>query len=54
MLYLLPGFRAYWRNTSLALGVKFPTWTSLNEGHEQQGGEGKEEYRLICTFSVLF
>ena len=54
MLYLLPGFRAYWRNTSLGLGVKLPTWTDLNEEGEQQGGEGKESYRLICTFSLLF
>jgi hypothetical protein len=54
ILYLVPGVRAYWRNTSLALGVKLPTWTNLNEEGEQQGGEGKEAYRLICTFSVLF
>jgi hypothetical protein len=54
ILYLLPGFRAYWRNTSLGLGVKLPTWTNLNEESEQQGGEGKEDYRLICTLSLLF
>jgi hypothetical protein len=54
ILYVVPGVRAYWRNTSLALGVKLPTWTSLNEGNEQQGGEGKEDYRLICTLSLLF
>ncbi len=54
ILYLLPGVRAYWRNTSLGLGVKVPTWTSLNEGYDQQGGEGKEDYRLICTLSLLF
>jgi hypothetical protein len=54
VLYLLPGFRAYWRNTSLGLGVKLPTWTNLNEESEQQGGEGKEDYRLICTLSLLF
>ena len=54
ILYLLPGFRAYWRNTSLGLGVKLPTWTDLNEDSEQQGGEGKEVYRLICSFSLLF
>jgi len=54
ILYLLPGFRAYWRNTSLGLGVKLPTWTDLNEESEQQGGEGKEVYRLICSFSLLF
>ena len=54
ILYLLPGFRAYWRNTSLGLGVKLPTWTDLNETSEQQGGEGKEDYRIISTFSLLF
>jgi len=54
MLYLLPGVRGYWRNVSLAFGVKVPTWTDLNEEDEQQGGEGKERYRLIGTFTVLF
>ena len=54
ILYLLPGLRAYWRNTSLGLGVKLPAWTNLNEESEQQGGEGKENYRLICTLSLLF
>ena len=54
ILYLLPGLRAYWRNFSLAFGVKLPTWTDLNEEDDQQGAEGKENYRLIFTFSVLF
>jgi hypothetical protein len=54
ILYLLPGFRAYWRNTSLGIGVKLPTWTNLNEESEQQGAEGREDYRLICTLSVVF
>ena len=54
ILYAVPGVRAYWRNTSLAVGVKVPTWTNLNEESEQQGGEGKEDYRLICTLSLLF
>jgi hypothetical protein len=54
MLYVLPGVRTYWRNTSLGIGVKVPTWKNLNEEGEQQGGEGKEEYRLIWTLSVLF
>jgi len=54
MLYLLPGVRGYWRNLSLAFGVKVPTWTDLNEEDEQQGGEGTERYRLITTFSILF
>ena len=54
ILYLLPGVRGYWRNMSLGLGVKLPTWTNLNEESEQQGAEGREDYRLICTFSVVF
>jgi len=54
ILYLLPGVRAYWRNTSLGLGVKLPTWKSLNEESEQQGAEGTEDYRLICTVSLIF
>jgi hypothetical protein len=54
MLYLLPGIRAYWWTTSVGLGVKFPTWTKLNEESEQQGAEGKEDYRLIFTVSLLF
>jgi len=54
MLYLLPGLRGYWRNFSLAFGVKVPTWTDLNEEDDQQGGEGKERYRLIATLSILF
>jgi hypothetical protein len=54
MLYVLPGLRGYWRNVSLAFGVKLPTWTDLNEEDDQQGGEGTEHYRLVATFSILF
>ena len=54
MLYLLPGLRGYWRNLSIAAGVKVPVWTNLNEESEQQGGEGTEDYRFIFTFSLLF
>jgi hypothetical protein len=54
ILYLLPGFRGYWRNASLGLGVKVPVWTDLNEEGAQQGAEGKEDYRLIFTLSLLF
>jgi len=54
VLYLLPGIRTYWWKTSLGIGVKFPTWTKLNEEGEQQGAEGREKYRLIFTLSVLF
>jgi hypothetical protein len=54
ILYLLPGVRAYWWKTSLGIGVKVPTWTKLNEESEQQGAEGREDYRLIFSLSVLF
>jgi hypothetical protein len=54
ILYLVPGIRAYWRNTSLGLGFKLPTMESLNEEGDQQGAEGREDYRFICTVSVLF
>lgn len=54
MVYLTPGLRAYYKTTSVALGVKLPTWTNLNEESEQQGAEGKENYRVIFTFSSLF
>jgi hypothetical protein len=39
---------------SAALGLKVPVWTDLNEDEMQQGAEGKEEYRLECTVSILF
>ncbi len=54
VLYVMPGVRAYWSNLSLALGVKLPAWTDLNEDDLQQGGEGKENYRIICSLSFLF
>jgi hypothetical protein len=54
ILYLLPGLRGYWRSVSLGLGVKLPAWTHLNEENAQQGAEGKEDYRLIFTLSLLF
>ena len=54
ILYLLPGVRYYVDNLSFALGVKVPVWTQLNEEDEQQGAEGKENYRLIFTLSALF
>lgn len=53
ILYLLPGLRAYWKKLSVGLGIKVPVWTDLNEESEQQGGEGKEDYRFIFTFSSL-
>lgn len=54
MMYAVPGVRVYWRNTSLAVGVKVPVWTRLNEGEQQQGSEGKERYRVIVSASALF
>jgi hypothetical protein len=53
-LYVVPGVRAYWKNASLGLGVKLPSWKDLNEEHFQQGAEGTEDYRVICTVSVIF
>jgi hypothetical protein len=54
ILYVMPGVRAYWEKLSFALGVKLPAWTDLNEEEEQQGAEGKEDYRLIFSVSALF
>jgi hypothetical protein len=54
MIYLMPGVRAYRDNLSVALGVKTPVWTDLNEESEQQGAEGREDYRVILSASVLF
>lgn len=54
ILYVLPGLRGYWRNLSVAAGVKVPIWKNLNEENDQQGGEGTENYRFIFTISVLF
>lgn len=53
MLYVVPGLRVFYKNTSLAGGVKLPAWTDLNEDALQQGAEGKEIYRVIVTLSVL-
>ena len=54
MLYIQPGTRLYKDNVSLALGVKFPAWTDLNEEGDQQGAEGTEKYRIELTFSTMF
>ncbi len=54
ILYVMPGVRAYWDKLSFALGVKLPAWTDLNEEDEQQGAEGKEDYRVIFSVSALF
>ncbi len=54
ILYTTVGFRLFYNNISAALGVKLPVWTKLNEEDEQQGSEGKEDYRVIFSFSALF
>jgi hypothetical protein len=54
IVYALPGVRLFWDKLSMGLGVKWPVWTDLNEEDQQQGAEGKEDYRLIATISVLF
>jgi hypothetical protein len=53
ILYLVPGVRVYWKNLSVGMGVKVPTLTDLNEESDQQGSEGKEDYRFIFTLSAL-
>ncbi len=54
MLYIQPGIRVYKKSVSMALGVKVPSWTELNEEECQQGAEGTENYRVDFTFSTLF
>lgn len=54
MLYLMPGVRIYRDNMSFALGIKKAAWTELNESGQQQGAEGKEDYRLVFSASALF
>lgn len=54
MLYGVLGARLYKDNMSLGLAIKRPVWTDLNEEPAQQGAEGKERYRLIATFSLMF
>jgi len=54
ILYLVPGVRYYFSDTSIAVGLKNHIWTELNEEDQQQGGEGTEDYRFIITLSTLF
>ncbi|NWG39561.1 MAG: transporter [Hydrogenophilaceae bacterium] len=54
ILYGVVGARVYKDNLSLGLALKKPVWTDLNEESQQQGAEGKEQYRFIVTFSALF
>jgi hypothetical protein len=54
VIYLTPGVRLSRERLSFGLGVKVPVWTRLNEEDEQQGAEGKEDFRIILTASMLF
>lgn len=54
MAYIMPGIRATSGRVSAGLGIKTPVWTELNEEGQQQGGEGKEDYRVLFTVSALF
>lgn len=53
ILYALPGMRLYYDNMSLAIGIKKPIASNLNEAGQQQGAEGKEDYRLLISASLL-
>jgi hypothetical protein len=54
ILYDTAGFRLFYNNISAAIGLKVPVWTQLNEENLQQGSEGKENYRVVFSFSTLF
>lgn len=54
MLYGVLGVRLYKDNMSLALALKKPIWTDLNEEDDQQGAEGTEDYRFIANLSIAF
>ncbi|KIM10274.1 MAG: hypothetical protein KU37_10755 [Sulfuricurvum sp. PC08-66] len=54
ILYTMIATRIYKDNSSIALGVKIPAWTHLNEATTQQGAEGGEAYRAVLTYSSLF
>ncbi len=54
ILYTTLGFRFFYKDMSLGVGVKLPLWKKLNEEQEQQGSEGLEKYRAIITLSFLF
>ncbi len=54
ILYIMPGLRYYRDSFSIAAGVKFPVLTALNEADQQQGAEGKEDWRLLLSVSYLY
>ncbi len=53
MFYGTVSLRLYYKAMSIGVGIKKPLWTELNEDKEQQGGEGKENKRIIITVSSL-
>jgi hypothetical protein len=57
ILYVSPGMRFAFpglKNANLGILFKFPAWKNLNEGNEQQGSEGRENYRAIAALSFYF
>ncbi len=54
ILYATLGARLFYNSISAGIGIKKPVWTDLNEDPLQQGSEGKENYRVLFTFSTLF
>ncbi len=54
VLYLQPGVRLFHGPASIAAGVKIPVARDLNEQAAQQGSEGRERYRLVLTWSLLW
>lgn len=54
ILYGTFGGRLYYKNLSLAAGLKLPLWKDLNQHNQQQGAEGKEKYRLLMSLSFTF
>ncbi len=57
ILYVSPGLRLGFpkiKNANLGILFKVPAWKSLNEESEQQGSEGRENYRVVATLSFYF
>lgn len=50
--YATAGARLYWKHASAALGLKKAFVSFLNEGEDQQGSEGLENFRLMFTLSA--
>ncbi len=55
ILYLSPAVRVTFNGRlSIGLMLKIPAWTDLNNKADQQGAEGLEKYRAVCTVSYSF